>query len=66
VADCNESIPNDEIRVAVIAVHGVGDHVPNETARSVADILVNLNRSSETQDDLEAADDSEGALFALY
>lgn len=32
-------------RVAVIAVHGVGDHPPRASAREIADLLSNLSRS---------------------
>ena len=32
-------------RIAVIAVHGVADQVPNETARSVADLLLGVKQS---------------------
>jgi len=41
--DTPQSAPK---RIAVVAIHGVGDQAPRETARAVASQLLNLNGSS--------------------
>ena len=34
---------SDRLRTAVIAIHGVGEHRPGETARGVARLLQSVN-----------------------
>ena len=50
---------NDEIaRVAVIAIHGVGQHLPGASADAVSTLLISLGRDWPVEKDSE---ENEGA-----
>src|SRR5918994_2154714 len=38
--------PADRKRIAVVAVHGVADQAPDDSAEAIANLLLNLNRDS--------------------